>query len=69
MAEASRAQPVENGASPRGVQQPDSRDGRLYLAERRSLPPREALRLLVNSWFFIRPHRRLVALKFLLALA
>ena len=46
----------------------DSRAGYLYLEEQLSLTPREALRLLAKSWRFIRPHRRLVALKFLLAL-
>jgi len=43
--------------------------GSLYFEERNSVGPREALRLLARSWRFIRPHRRLVGLKFLLALA
>src|SRR5689334_23758481 len=47
----------------------DSRAGYLYREEERPLKFREALRLLAKSWRFIRPHRRLVALKFLLALA
>jgi ABC-type multidrug transport system fused ATPase/permease subunit len=47
----------------------DPRADYLYLDEQRSLSAREAVRLLVKSWPFIRPHRRLVALKFLLALA
>jgi ABC-type multidrug transport system fused ATPase/permease subunit len=47
----------------------DPRADNLYLDEQRSLSAREAAQLLVKSWPFIRPHRRLVALKFLLALA
>lgn len=47
----------------------DFRASHLYLDEQHSLSPREACRLLAKSWRFIRPHRRLVALKFLLALA
>jgi ABC-type multidrug transport system fused ATPase/permease subunit len=47
----------------------DSRADYLYREEQHSLSPREALRLLAKSWHFIRPHHRLVALKFLLALA
>jgi ABC-type multidrug transport system fused ATPase/permease subunit len=47
----------------------DPRADYLYLDEQHSLSAREALRLLVKSWPFIRPHRRLVALKFLFALA
>jgi ABC-type multidrug transport system fused ATPase/permease subunit len=47
----------------------DSGDGYLYGDEENSLTPREAGRLLARSWRFIHPHRRLLALKFLLALA
>jgi ABC-type multidrug transport system fused ATPase/permease subunit len=46
----------------------DPRADYLYLDEQYSLSAREALRLLAKSWRFIHPHRRLVALKFLLAL-
>jgi ATP-binding cassette, subfamily B, bacterial len=46
----------------------DPRADNLYLDEQRSLSAREAAQLLVKSWPFIRPHRRLLALKFLLAL-
>lgn len=50
-----------------GATHEDSRASRLYSAERESLSLRESVRLLVKSWPFIHPHRRLVALKFLLA--
>jgi ABC-type multidrug transport system fused ATPase/permease subunit len=46
-----------------------TRNSRLYLEEQHSLTPRQALQLLARSWRFIRPHRRLVALKMALALA
>jgi ABC-type multidrug transport system fused ATPase/permease subunit len=65
MFEASRLQSAEGRNDPPG----DPRAGYLYLEEQHSLSAREALRLLAKSWRFIRPHRRLVALKFLLALA
>jgi len=65
MSEASRLQSADDRDGARG----DSRTGDLYLEEQHSLTPREALRLLARSWRFIRPHRRLVAVKFLLALA
>ena len=65
MFEASRVQSADDRDDAPG----DSRAGYLYLEEQHSLTPREALRLLARSWRFIRPHRRLVALKFLLALA
>ncbi len=47
----------------------DSRTGGLYLDEQHSLKAAEALRVLVRSWRFIRPHRTLVAVKLLIALA
>jgi ABC-type multidrug transport system fused ATPase/permease subunit len=47
----------------------DARASCLYLDEGNSLTLRETVRLLARSWRFIRPHRRLVMLKFLLALA
>jgi ATP-binding cassette, subfamily B, bacterial len=65
MFEASRVQSADDRNDAPG----DSRADYLYLEEQHSLSPREALRLLAKSWRFIRPHRRLVAVKFLLALA
>jgi ATP-binding cassette subfamily B protein len=65
MLDASRVQSAAN----RGDATSDSRAGHLYLEEQHPLSAREALRLLARSWRFIRPHRRLAALKFLLALA
>jgi ABC-type multidrug transport system fused ATPase/permease subunit len=47
----------------------DPRIGHIYFEEEDSLTLREAVRLLMRSWRFISPHRGLVALKFLLALA
>jgi len=41
----------------------DSRVHDLYAGERDSLSFRETLRLLVRSWSFFKPHRRLVLLK------
>src|SRR5215831_15097737 len=46
----------------------DSRASCLYLDEGNTLGWAEVVRLLVWSWRFIRPHCRLVALKFMLAL-
>lgn len=75
MAEALRTEGGERGAAvapdapPTAVPAPDPRANLLYLSERRPLTPGEAWHLLVKSWPFIRPHRRLLALKFLLALA
>jgi subfamily B ATP-binding cassette protein MsbA len=65
MFEASRVQSFAG----RGDAEWDSAAAYPYLDERRPLRASEALRLLVRSWRFIRPHRRLVAVKFLLALA
>ncbi|MBV8770834.1 MAG: ABC transporter ATP-binding protein [Deltaproteobacteria bacterium] len=63
MFEASRPGSFDDGESAR------SHYGQPYFEEQHSLTPREALRLLARSWRFIRPHRRLVALKLVLALA
>jgi hypothetical protein len=65
MFEASRVPSADN----RGDVPGDSRAYYLYREEQHSLSLREALRLLAKSWRFIRPHRWLVALKFLFALA
>jgi ABC-type multidrug transport system fused ATPase/permease subunit len=65
MFEASRMESADD----RNYSPGDPRADYLYLDEQRSLSACEAVRLLVKSWPFIRPHRRLVALKFLLALA
>jgi ABC-type multidrug transport system fused ATPase/permease subunit len=64
MLQASRTQPRVDG----GDVALDSRASCLYLDEGSSLEWPDVVRQLVRSWRFIRPHRRLVALKFLLAL-
>jgi ABC-type multidrug transport system fused ATPase/permease subunit len=54
---------VKSTAAPK-----DSRATRLYASERPSLSAREAFALIVKSWPFIAAQRRLLALKFALAL-
>ncbi|MBV8054444.1 MAG: ABC transporter ATP-binding protein [Deltaproteobacteria bacterium] len=65
MFEASRVQSAGDRNNAKGGPRPDY----LYHEEQHSLSLGEALRLLAKSWRFIRPHRRLIALKFLLSLA
>lgn len=45
----------------------DVREGRLYQGEREDVSARDALDLFIRSWPFIARHRRLIALKFSLA--
>jgi ABC-type multidrug transport system fused ATPase/permease subunit len=56
-----RSPAPENGA------RVDSRKSHLYAAERKSIGPIVAARLLIKSWPFIAEHRRLVYLKCILA--
>src|SRR2546421_628657 len=60
----------ENGGVPDGRPPvpADSRINQLYREEQRPLSIRESLALIVRSWQFIRPHRRLLALKLALAM-
>jgi ABC-type multidrug transport system fused ATPase/permease subunit len=57
-----------DGATPNGDGRLDARLSHLYAGERRALSPREAFRILLRSWPFIREQRRLVGAKFALAL-
>src|SRR5947209_3497237 len=76
MSEALRQQPLNdglvNGAAVSDSKPPatgiDSRLSRLYRGEQHSLSIGQAFALLVKSWPFIRPHRRLLTIKFALAL-
>src|SRR5437763_650375 len=63
MSEASRVEQLDAGRTATNDR------GSLYLEEQHSLTLRQALHLLVKRLPFIRPHRRLVALKMVLALA
>ncbi|MFZ0889906.1 MAG: ABC transporter ATP-binding protein, partial [Candidatus Binataceae bacterium] len=54
-------------ADSQAVRRPDSRAGTLYAAETASLSPREACRLIAKTWPLIAAHRRLLALKCILA--
>jgi ABC-type multidrug transport system fused ATPase/permease subunit len=55
------------GPAPGNGAIPDSRRNQLYAAERKSIGPISAARLLIKSWPFIAEHRRLVYLKCVLA--
>jgi ABC-type multidrug transport system fused ATPase/permease subunit len=60
---------LSRAGSPDGRRCATNGGGCLHLEEQHPLGPREALRLLARSWRFVRPHRRLLAVKVLLALA
>ncbi|MFZ0658566.1 MAG: ABC transporter ATP-binding protein [Candidatus Binataceae bacterium] len=58
---------LARGPAPENVARRDSRKSQLYAAERTSIGPIGAARLLIKSWPFIAEHRRLVYLKCILA--
>src|SRR3989442_11362803 len=77
MSEAVRREPLDDGlrdgveaSQPRlAAARVDSRLSRLYREEQRPLSIRDAASLMIKSWPFIHPHRRLLTIKFALALS